>query len=85
MYLTYKGVKQWHIQLGVCLMGIVCSLPFCTNVGHNLSDVIDHYLSNYIMILLGVYQSFAIAWIHQFDETAEKVGWMSHFTYAAGF
>jgi len=54
VYITYKNVKQWHIQLCVCLLGILCSLPFCTNVGHNLSDVIDHYLSNYIMILLGV-------------------------------
>jgi len=36
------------------VLGIVLSLPFCTNFGWILFDLTEHYITSYIVIMVGL-------------------------------
>jgi hypothetical protein len=38
----------------ICLKGVGLSMIFCTNWGWILFDLVDHYLSDYCIILIGL-------------------------------
>jgi solute carrier family 6 GABA transporter-like protein 1 len=46
----------------LCVLGFLLSIPFCTNWGFVLFDVIDHYLSNFLLIIVGILQCFGCGW-----------------------
>jgi len=64
------GCARWKAALGTCILGIVLSLPFTTNFGWTLFDLTEHYLSGYIIILVGFLQCVAVAWFFEYESTA---------------
>jgi hypothetical protein len=56
----------------LCLIGFILSIPFCTNWGFVLFDVVDHYLSNFLLILVGILQCFGCGWGFDYENTQEK-------------
>lgn len=52
--------------------GFVISIPFCTNWGFVLFDVIDHYLCTYLLFLVGIFQCFGCAWGFDVETTISK-------------
>ena len=49
----------------LCVSGALCSLVFCFDWGFTAFDVVDHYLNVYLMLLLGVLECFAAAWVYE--------------------
>jgi len=45
---------------------------FCTNWGYILFDSVDHYLSNYLLLLIGVQECFGVAWCFNASNTMAK-------------
>jgi SNF family Na+-dependent transporter len=41
---------------------------FCFNWGFTFFDIIDHYISVYLVLLMGILQTVACGWIHCFDD-----------------
>jgi SNF family Na+-dependent transporter len=39
----------------ICIIGFLFSLPFCMNTGLIWMNTVDHYLSNYLMQVLGIF------------------------------
>lgn len=56
----------------ICLVGFFISIIFCTNWGFILFDCIDHYMSNYLLILIGILECFGIAWCFDGSNTMRK-------------
>jgi hypothetical protein len=56
----------------LCLLGFLLSIPFCTNWGFVLFDVVDHYLSNFLLILVGILQCFGCGWGFDYENTLNK-------------
>ena len=54
----------------LCIFGFALSLLFCTNWGIILFDIIDHYLSNYLLFFVGILQCFGVGWCFDWDRTA---------------
>lgn len=52
---TFRKIPKAFIALVICIFGLLCSLPFCTNWGFILFDVIDHYLCTYLLLLCGIF------------------------------
>ena len=46
----------------VCLFGIAVSTIFTSNFGWAMFDMVEHYISNYIIILIGLLQCIAVGW-----------------------
>lgn len=54
----------------LCILGFALSLLFCTNWGIILFDIIDHYLSNYLLFFVGLLQCFGVGWCLDWEQTA---------------
>jgi SNF family Na+-dependent transporter len=53
-------------------MGILMSLPFCSNFGWILFDLTEHYITSYIVIMVGILQCIAVGWMFEYDSTAAR-------------
>jgi SNF family Na+-dependent transporter len=66
---TLNNVPKAFIAFGLNLVGFIISIPFCTNWGFVLFDVIDHYLCTYLLFLVGLFQCFGCAWSFDVEKT----------------
>lgn len=48
------GCKRWKAALGTVMLGIILSTLFCSNWGWVLFDLVDHYVSLYIVFPVGL-------------------------------
>lgn len=71
---TGKKSPRMLTALILCTIGALMSLIFCFNWGFTFFDVIDHYLAVYLMLLLGLFQAFAISWVYEAKDVMEKHG-----------
>lgn len=55
-------VPRSFVAFVLCLFGFMGSVPFCTNWGFTLFDVVDHYLCAYLLLMIGVLQAFGCGW-----------------------
>lgn len=67
---TYRETPRWKISLFLCILGFLLSIPFCTNWGIVLFDSIDHYMSNYLLLVVGVLQCLGCGWAFDYGHTA---------------
>lgn len=51
---TGAKVPRMFVAFVICLCGFLMSIMFCTNWGFILFDSVDHYLSNYLLLLIGI-------------------------------
>jgi SNF family Na+-dependent transporter len=56
--------------LFVCMIGMCGSVMFCTNWGWPIMDMVDHYLSDYIILGVGLLQCISVGWFFEYDTTA---------------
>jgi len=56
----------------LCVLGFILSIPFCTNWGYILFDAVDHYLGNFLLIVVGLMQCFGCGWGFDYENTLEK-------------
>ena len=54
----------------VCLLGALISAIFTSNWGWILFDLVDHYISSYIIIGVALIQCISVAWLFEYDSTA---------------
>jgi hypothetical protein len=54
----------------VCLFGALISIIFTTNFGWVLFDLVDHYISNYLILLVGFLQCVSVGWFFERESTA---------------
>jgi len=66
------GCARWKAALGLCTCGIALSSVFTSNYGWVLFDMVDHYLSNYILLGVGICQCVAVGWLFERRETAAR-------------
>ena len=53
-----KKVVTW-----ICVLGFVASIAFATNAGLYLLDIIDNFINNYGIVVVGLLEAFVIGWI----------------------
>jgi len=63
---TRFGTAAW-----TCLgMGQGLSALFCSGFGWVLFDLVDHYISSYLIIGIGLMQCVAVGWLFEYQSTA---------------
>ncbi|HAQ51930.1 MAG TPA: hypothetical protein DCR12_04100 [Lachnospiraceae bacterium] len=60
---TYFGWKQKKVTIIVCSACAVISLIYMNGAGLAVLDIVDHYLNQINMILIGVLECIAVAWM----------------------
>jgi len=67
--------RKWPrkvIALFLCCVGSVFSILFSFNWGFTYFDVVDNYLNVYLMLLLGVLETFGAAWVYEAADVMAK-------------
>jgi len=67
-----KKIPRMFVAFMLCFVGFLISIPFCTNWGYVLFDVIDHYLCAYLLIIVGIMQCFGVGWGFDAEMTMAK-------------
>uniref|UniRef100_A0A7S3CRJ8 Uncharacterized protein n=1 Tax=Strombidium rassoulzadegani TaxID=1082188 RepID=A0A7S3CRJ8_9SPIT len=63
---------RMFVAFVLCLLGFIIAIPFCTNFGLVLFDVIDYYLSNGLLIIVGLLQCLGCGWGFDVEATYNK-------------
>jgi len=59
---THFGWKQKKVTVGICGVAGVLSLLYVSGAGLAVLDIVDHYLNQINMILIGIAECIAVAW-----------------------
>lgn len=79
-----KKYPRMFVAFVLCVLGFLLSVPFCTNWGFVLFDVVDYYLANYLLIIVGIMQCFGCGWGFELEATMKKsTGHTKALTYLA--
>ena len=62
-----RKFNRMAIAFAICFLGCICSIIFASNFGFYALDVVDFYLTAYLMVLLGILQCTSVSWIFEFD------------------
>ena len=46
--------SRWKAAIGVCSLGLILTCAFTSNIGWILFDMTEHYVTNYIVIVVGL-------------------------------
>jgi len=80
-----RKIPRKVTALILCVFGCCVSTLFCSNWGFTLFDVVDHYLSVYLMLLLGILQCFGSAWVYEAENVMHEVNTRSVAILAGGY
>lgn len=69
---TGRKIPRTLVAFVLCCLGFLLSVPFCTNWGFFLFDVVDHYLCIYLLLLIGILQCLGVGWGFDAADTAAK-------------
>ena len=63
---------RMFVAFVLCIFGWLLAIPFCTNWGFILFDVIDHYMGNSLLIIVGILQCMGCGWGFDVANIVEK-------------
>ena len=63
---------RWKAAAVVCGAGTALCLLFTSNWGWVLFDLVDHHISAYIIIAIGLCQCISVGWIFERESTARR-------------
>jgi len=66
------SLKRWQAAALVCVAGLLLSCLFTTNWGWVLFDLVEHYISSYIITAVGLCQCISVGWLFERAQTANR-------------
>lgn len=63
-----KNAKREIVAFIVCLFGFLGGIIYTTNGGLYFLDIVDHFVTNYNLILIGILECIAVGWIYGADK-----------------
>jgi len=83
---TYRWkLTKPQISGVTCVAGCIGSMLFCFDTGMYWLDIVDYYINNYGMVLLGILETSACGWFYGYDRIEAKLGKECTYYYRAGF
>jgi len=76
----FKNVTKWKIALCIAVVNWLLSLLHATDTGLLFLDTIDFYV-NFVMLLVGFLESFAVGWVYDIENQIQKFGAVAVFSY----
>ena len=59
----FKKISKEWIAGFVCVLGFLAGIIFTTRAGMYFLDLIDHFATNYGLVLVGIFECVAIGWV----------------------
>jgi NSS family neurotransmitter:Na+ symporter len=61
------GLPRKQIVTVICILGFFGSALFATNVGLFWLDIVDHFLNQYGLIVVGIVEALLVGWLYRTD------------------
>ena len=68
-----NNIKTTTVAFWSCLVAFLLGILFVTNAGLYYLDIVDHFVTNYVLLLVGIFESIAIGWIYGADKLREYI------------
>jgi len=68
-----KKYPKWTLSAIACTVGWLLSLMYASDAGLFFLDVMDYYI-NFVMIIIGFFESFAVGWVYGIEDQFEQFG-----------
>lgn len=75
-----NGKPKWVITAVFSVLGFLLSLLYATDAGLFWLDTIDYYI-NFMLLLVGFFETFAAGWMYGLEKQIEEVGSLSSFLF----
>ena len=82
---TGKKMPRKLVALILCVVGAFSSLLFTHNWGFTYFDCVDHYLANYLFLIVGILQCFGSCWIYKMTEAKQAASAASVWVLVGGY
>ena len=61
------GWRRWRVVSSVCGFGLLGSVVFTTHAGLLWLDIVDHFLNQYGLVMVGLLECLLIGWYYKID------------------
>lgn len=78
-YDKVPGANKKMVVFYICLAGVLGGLIFTTTAGIYYIDIIDHYVTVYILLLVGFAQAVTVGWFYDIRELRKWINEVSRF------
>lgn len=72
-------VRREIIALVVCILGFLAGIIYTTNAGLYFLDIVDHYITNVSLIVIGILECIAVGWIFGANKMRAYINKVSDF------
>jgi len=72
-------IKKKYVALIVCILGFSAGVIYTTNAGLYLLDIVDHFVTNITLIVIGILECIAIGWIFGAEKMRKYINKVSDF------
>ena len=69
----FRHLSRVTVTAAVCVVGFVGSLFFCTRSGLMWLDIVDRWMSNYGLVLVGLLECIAVGYFFHLDELKDYI------------
>lgn len=69
----------------ICILGFLGSIIFTTQAGLLWLDIVDHFITHYGLILVGILECIAIGWVFQLSTLRRHINAISSFKLGTGW
>ena len=73
------GWSRKKVVTAICICGFLGSIIYSTNAGLYLLDIVDNFINNYGIVVIGLLEAFVIGWIVKPVSLREHANSVSHF------
>jgi NSS family neurotransmitter:Na+ symporter len=73
----FKKASQKNIALAVCSSAFVLGILFTTRAGLYFLDIVDHFITNFGLVIVGIFECIAVGWIYGADKLRRYINSVS--------
>jgi len=71
------GTDRKFVVTPVCVIGCAASVVFTTQAGIHWLDILDHFLTNYGLVVVGMFECILVGWLFKLDILRKHVNRIS--------
>jgi neurotransmitter:Na+ symporter, NSS family len=75
----FNNVRKNDIAFLVCSISLALGVIFTTGAGLYFLDVFDHFITNFTLVIIGIFESIAIGWVYGADRLRNYINSVSDF------
>ena len=73
----YKHLKIAQVSMAVCLATLIAGIIYTTRAGLYFLDIVDHFVTNYNLLLVGIFQTILGGWIYGAEKLRRYINQVS--------